>query len=398
MPDEPIQSELRIFLSADLAGSTRLKNRLNHQELYEKFKARWTVLDKIREKNNGVNFSDEAAHTAVLESLGVSTEDFDWASVVEFFYANLHSEFSDNLAKANEKHQLNEFPAKVKPWKAVGDELIYQLIVRSRKDLHWITLAFLAAVRVIDGKVKDRGGAERGLRIKGSAWVAGFPVRNRKIRLPAIESEDFLGPDIDTGFRIGKCTQPGMLVVSMKLAELLSETPGEINPVVGKIVGWEELKGVWNDKKYPIVWVDFPSGYPRADDDLKAPKFDPWQQADSVWCKAWESNSPPKQPLREFMDQLREVRSSLPKSLGLVDPYIVGDPEYDDKVPEEHQHILELLKMVRDHQANVQKQGTEEVVGDAGGAEQAVEIEGLFQATEADQAKAKQPPRASKQS
>ena len=179
------------------------------------------------------------------------------------------------------------------------------------------------------------------------------------IRLPAIETEDFLGPDIDTGFRIGKCTQPGMLVVSVEMAELLSEAPGDVNPMIGKIVGWEELKGVWNDKRYPVIWVDLPSGYPDADGDLKAQEFDPWQQVDSTLCKSWSSD-PPKQPIRDFAETLRQLRKMLPKSLGLVDPYIVGDPDHEDEIPKEHQQILDLLKSVQEHQDAVQKQDAEE--------------------------------------
>ena len=137
---------------------------MNHQELYEKYKARLSVLNKIRNTFPDIGLSNGAAQTAVLESLGVSTEDFDWATVVKFFYESLHSELSANLKKVQEKHNLDNFAGEPKPWKAVGDELIYQFVVHSRQELHWIIVAFLAALCANDGKVNERGGAEHGLR------------------------------------------------------------------------------------------------------------------------------------------------------------------------------------------------------------------------------------------
>ncbi len=141
---------------------------------------------------------------------------------------------------------------------------------------------------------------------------------------------------------------------------MLSEVIGEVSPVTGKIVGWEELKGVWNDKRYPVIWVDLPSAYPAAD-GLQARQFDPWQRVECSWCSTWATD-PPKQPLREFVEELRQMRGALPKSLGLVDPYIVSDPDFlpKDKLPSEHEEIINLLKLVEEHQARVQKQDANE--------------------------------------
>ena len=135
MSNEHNESQVRVFLSVDLVGSTRLKNRLNHQELFDKYGARLSVLNKVREQNETVDFDRDAARTAVLESLGVSTEDFDWATVVEFFYASFHSELAANLKNVKERHNLKPIDEEPHPWKAVGDELIYQFEVRSRLEL-----------------------------------------------------------------------------------------------------------------------------------------------------------------------------------------------------------------------------------------------------------------------
>ena len=48
---ETIQSRVRVFLSADLVGSTKLKNRLNHQELLDKYRTRRHVIAKLRQQD-----------------------------------------------------------------------------------------------------------------------------------------------------------------------------------------------------------------------------------------------------------------------------------------------------------------------------------------------------------
>lgn len=67
---------------------------------------------------------------------------------------------------------------------------------------------------------------------------------------------DFIGPDIDTGFRTSHFAHRGFLLVSAGLAfALLSAAAGDGELARRmKIVSFERLKGVWNDRPYPIIW------------------------------------------------------------------------------------------------------------------------------------------------
>ena len=349
---------IRLFLSADLVGSTRIKNQLSHQELFEKFHGRMHAVERVRDRHWVVAFTDEDARSAVLESLGISSDDFDWATVIGAFYRDFHSEFSMTLRAL--RWRCDKIDPRCKPWKAIGDELVYQFPVASRRHLYWVTTAFLVALRTIDNKMASRAtpGTDSNLRLKGAAWTAGFPVRNRLVQLPGADDRfDFLGPDIDTGFRIGGCTRPGMLVVSVELAELLGEVAGDLNPLVGRQVGWDSLKGVWNDAPYPVIWVDLPSGYPGAEQELVARDFNAWERLGCKFCEAWQADETAKPPLRQLVPDLRKLREQLPRNLGLVDPYILSDPEADDDVPPEHQAIRTLQQWVEQYQADVGKQG-----------------------------------------
>ena len=76
--------------------------------------------------------------------------------------------------------------------------------------------------------------------------------------LPDSGDTDFLGPDVDAGFRIAKFTQRRRLVVSAHLAWLLHrkrENWSEIEERL-RIVAYESLKGVWAGRPYPIFWYE----------------------------------------------------------------------------------------------------------------------------------------------
>jgi len=67
---------------------------------------------------------------------------------------------------------------------------------------------------------------------------------------------DFIGPEIDIGFRISHFAQRGFLLVSAGVAYLLLQQSRAIDQITKhlKIVHFEKLKGVWGGRKYPIIW------------------------------------------------------------------------------------------------------------------------------------------------
>jgi hypothetical protein len=65
-------------------------------------------------------------------------------------------------------------------------------------------------------------------------------------------SLDFIGPDVDIGFRISKTAYKNIVLIDAKLAcvfNLLIPTFAKRS----KIVLFEQLKGVWDNQHYPIV-------------------------------------------------------------------------------------------------------------------------------------------------
>ncbi|MBN1499164.1 MAG: hypothetical protein JW982_03335 [Spirochaetes bacterium] len=67
----------------------------------------------------------------------------------------------------------------------------------------------------------------------------------------SIKQYDFIGPDIDIGFRISKYAEPNKLLVSDKIAFIYDNFfQGEYHFQINKM---ERLKGVWGDRGYPII-------------------------------------------------------------------------------------------------------------------------------------------------
>jgi hypothetical protein len=344
------QSELRLFLSVDISGSTALKNRKNHTGLLEEYENRKMVLKTFAEKGlitePTVDLDDSVQCVqGILHDY--SSEDFDWAAILERRFRDFNSAFATELVKRNYEDIGGNIDYFL--WKALGDELIYSFKISARKQLHNLVLSFLRVIRSFDREDVSK----KLIRLKGSGWVAGFPVRNRIVKFPGPQlyrrgedgtcsvehlypRTDYLGPDIDTGFRVGTCGYPGFMVISMELAELLGEAPGELQQVRGGVVGWKKLKGVWNEIPYPIIWITLPEGL-----EIKYEQFDPWSGPENKFVAGWRKKK--MGAIGGASEIFIECRAKLPPELGVVKPYLVDQLTDDAPIPESHRRILHLL-------------------------------------------------------
>lgn len=168
-------------------------------------------------------------------------------------------------------------------WKYVGDEVLFykevhqddrlrNLISKIYKDLHSIIEKIQSACpEAIDI-----------LSVKSTAWCAlvrpyqhdsekskepGKPQLNFKLMNLKSDaqspSQDFAGPDIDLGFRLGGHTFARRLLISGELAFIAcNEVEHDSLNERFRIVGYEILKGIWTDRRYPIIWYEEKWGTP----------------------------------------------------------------------------------------------------------------------------------------
>jgi len=266
------QQGLRLFVAADIAGSTL-------------FKAKRPV---------------RAFTKSVLRQLSADNPDaqqlIDWASIFQTFFSDFIEELrrtEENSWAAEERKYAsqqyssalfgNRAPpqARLRPWKILGDEVVLVCELRDPLQLYLQVRTFWQTVRKFDEQLRSI----YGLGLKGRVWTAGFPIRNRAVKIsttasPAIIStddgrpsleeinpvrnalyqfEDYIGLDMDIGFRLGSHSSSGRVLSSIEPLFFLAKADPTLDLRIFHI-GWRSLPGVYEDRPYPIVWIDFNGG------------------------------------------------------------------------------------------------------------------------------------------
>lgn len=204
--DNQESSCVRLFLSVDLVGSTAFKN--------------------TSENSSGQRSGPP------------------WANLFFAFYTGFPKIFGQGLGEEIEPLREELRPALVK---TIGDELLLQTRIRSSRDAVDVVRFFTKAL----AHYTKHNLASDKLLLKGTAWIAGFPINNCRV---AFESRphDFIGPSMDTGFRISRHASPSKLVVAVDLALLLLSADRALDEMFFE--GTETLRGVLGGRPYPIIW------------------------------------------------------------------------------------------------------------------------------------------------
>jgi len=261
---EFLKPRLRLFLSADIVGSTALK-----QSPFSKSK------------------TEQRA---------------SWFSKIQGFYFEAHrafrKEFQKLQSEAEEPALVGEEP---KLWKTIGDEVLFVKTVDDHRQIIHTLRCWMHAVEATRAFIK-KGNAR--LDIKCTAWLAGFPFRNSEVAVEAGISADsmgsgdwfleggkvlnkvyegtapkgvivdYIGPSIDIGFRLSQFSSARKFIISVDIAYVLAiANPGDMtkDPVFTiHYDGSHALKGVLGGLRYPVFWLDLspPEALERFEDGL----------------------------------------------------------------------------------------------------------------------------------
>ena len=336
--DNPV---LRLFLSVDIAGSTRMKDHINHASIMRSYDE---ILEAIQSIDSGFHAKRNTEEKKAKLLSVVEFGEFHWAKILEKHFQDFHTCFLKNIQDRKELEiHTKELPKAL--WKCLGDEMIYSFEIQSTNQVHWLVTEFLHTIRQIDKEGVEVEGRSRPrfLRVKGTAWTAGFPIRNRVVKLPN-EDNDFLGPDIDIGFRLTNFSYPGILCVSMDLAYILGHASADHSHLTGEILKWKPLKGAWGNVPYPIIWCAF-QGAKEEELELDYSTLRPWSSGDSEIAGEWEKiNKKNRTDIGDLRDKIEKTYEALPNDLFIFPPYIIGD-ETLGKMPPEHERIHNLLQL-----------------------------------------------------
>ena len=216
-----VKPELVLFISIDLTGSTAFKNAKN-------------------------------ASTA-----DSSKEPLPWLSAFLLFYKGFPDVFFQKF-NTSEKERRPRF------WKHIGDELLFYVPLKDNTHCVDVMIYLLQAIQeyINSGDLRKNN-----LGLKCTAWTAGFPVNNFKFTVPDSNGIpkpsthdkdypiDFIGPDIDLGFRLTKYSSAQRCIISADLTYLLLNAPST-DSFKWHYSGRQELKGFHSRGGYPVIWLE----------------------------------------------------------------------------------------------------------------------------------------------
>lgn len=349
-----LRPRLRLFLSVDIIGSTALKQA-----------------GQIPASATGAEESRYA--------VGYQT----WAAPIMAFYDFFDGVFKRHWDARLESMDLKDQFSDIQPelWKAVGDELIFTLELKHPA----LAIAAVAAICYAKAEYSEQKLQRHNpsLDLKASGWIAGFPVINSEVlirtrlELPtdgqsALSSQtqlmadyygpnpsasvvrDFIGPSIDTGFRVAGHSNSRKMAITVDLAYLLASRMalgGEAHVEVQIYYdGRKDLKGVLGGVPYPLLWVDASKLKPESS-ERKAKKRGPsleFFEDELLGVKPCGAT----QLLdfcRMFIETTRKPHLQL--------PYIVGDENWNTQPPEHKERLHQLQQDVEAAMAGDKQRG-----------------------------------------
>jgi hypothetical protein len=260
-----LKPRLRLFLSADIVGSTAFKQ-------------------------------------SILGPRSKPEQRIKWVSKIQGFYFEALRAFTTKCSEVCEDEKVSEaFGEQPRLWKTIGDEVLFVKVLSDHRQLSLTLDCWLYAIQKMRKYLRKDGA---NLDVKSTAWLAGFPFRNSEVAVSPsanlINSEDgdwfveggkllnrlysgetipsvtidYIGPSIDIGFRLTGLSSSRKMVISVDVAYILSLTnPGKLDgsPIFDIYYdGSTVLKGVFGGLSYPVFWIDISSSdaLERLEDEL----------------------------------------------------------------------------------------------------------------------------------
>lgn len=184
----------------------------------------------------------------------------DWLQAFETLFRELPLVFIGKLAEAF--LEADDLPASG-VWKVMGDEMIFLASVRNAGEAAGVLAAFAATVADYDHRLSQRWP----LKVRGCCWAVEFGRRNRVVEIPEMFGHsatpylDYLGPDVDIGFRLSAHSAHGEVIASPNLIEAICGDPAAARLRFHPI-GEASLKGVIAGQPFPLVLVSAPQQPP----------------------------------------------------------------------------------------------------------------------------------------
>jgi|GEM_PF-2407469 NUDIX domain len=174
-----------------------------------------------------------------------------WVSKTKDFYKGI-------------KEKIEEISDTARVWKSQGDEVLIYFTINDIKKLYNCIENIYSILKELIKNIQENEGKSL-LSVQATLWVA-LVSEDKKddqnINL-AISSTfqsgyDFIGPDIDFGFRIASKSAGGIICMDPKIVAMLVKS-SEKNYTLEhwkkfRLIDFVQLKGIWRDRFVPIIW------------------------------------------------------------------------------------------------------------------------------------------------
>ena len=232
-------NELYIFFHFDLVDSTRLKNELVQNN-------EWVIVIK--------KFYSAMQHEIETEYPNIKRWKLLGDAISFYLHANAFDSIDDICSIFQKSFQAQ---------KRTCNLVTYENNFKKQVQIHIKTTLFCADTKFLDYENITYENINSSKDVSQHFYNLGFIDEENPIDLPGNGNKstirvDFLGPDIDIGFRLASKANKRSVTVSAELAFIISSLGMKniANPISKslRIVNYEKLKGVWNDRAYPIIW------------------------------------------------------------------------------------------------------------------------------------------------
>ncbi len=173
-----------------------------------------------------------------------------WASLYKKIFETLHNEIKSSGFKK---------------WKINGDELLYikeYIECNLSDDIKKADCIMTTALRKIheDNELRRDFNDIKQISLKSTMWIANIKDINNSdndekgtsdVSIEWNDKIDYFGKETDTGFRISTLVPRSKTGISAAIMYVLFHKDDEILKNI-KLLGYSSLKGIWNNKKYPI--------------------------------------------------------------------------------------------------------------------------------------------------
>lgn len=247
-------------------------------------------------------------------------------------------------------------------WRILGDEVIFivkindiDVLFEYIEIIYDILTSFCSSIEngtlINSGNdTTDLAKIQDALSLQATAWIANVAdkkaLKNNRKRIQCIDNVfeeieekphykfyEFIGVDIDTGFRLSKETRAGRLILNFELAYLMALKNDGTYTNRLNILTYKKLKGVWNNMSYPIIWyydkmkhneLDFQKSFPFdaiEQDDLYAEYFSKKKFAEYMYKDVKDALEKicRDRKLQRKIDRIEEV---IKKEASMNKPYI----------------------------------------------------------------------------